>query len=143
MQTAPLCAIQLIKNMKLNTLHIYYLATPVFFILHYYFDINLRLSIPDAPESYLYTYYLICFLAGFIVFKSIVSGAIFSLIESSINIFLLLLGVMLPIFTIGNIETENTHINFGTSELIHFFIVGFILIKSFYLNPLITGKLKN
>lgn len=126
--------------MKLSTLHIYYLASPLFFILHYYLNINLRLSIPTASNDWVFIYYLVCFAASFVVFKSILIGAIFALIESSINILLLLLSVMLPIFTIGSGNIENINIDFGVPELMHFFIVGFILIKSFYLNPLMSQR---
>lgn len=127
--------------MKLNTLKIYYLATPIFFILHYYFNINLRLSLPVSAHNWIYIYYLICFLAGFIAFKNIIVGAVFSLVESSFNILLLLLSVMLPIFTLGITVAENTNITFGSSELLHFFIAGFVLLKSFYMNPLISQKM--
>lgn len=126
--------------MKFSTLRIYYLVTPVFFVLQYFFEINLRLVIPGDSENIIIVYYIICFAASFIVFKNMIVGSIFALIESSVNIFLLLLSVMLPIFNTGNIEPGTTSIKFGVSEIIHFMLVGSVLIYSFYMNPLLLGK---
>ena len=122
--------------MNFKLLQIYYLATPVFFILYYFFDINLRLSIPGANDYWLYLYYLVVFIASFIVFKNITAGALFSLIESSINIFLLMLSVLMPVLNFG-LDPENSSIGFGLPELIHFLFAGSILLQSFYLNPII------
>lgn len=122
--------------MHSKTLHIYYTATPVFFVLYYFFDINLRISIPGASDYWLYSYYLVCFIASFIVFKNITTGAIFALIESSINIFLLMLSVLTPILNFG-LNPENSSIVFGMPELIHFIIAMIIFSQSFYLNPII------
>lgn len=126
--------------MQFNTLHIYYLATPVFFILHYAFDINLRIVIPGAPDGWLYAYYLFCFVAAFTAFNSVLTGAIFALIESSVNILLLLLNVLLPIYTIGHDGAAFENTAFGVPELVHFLIAGSILLYSFYRNPLVTGN---
>ncbi len=122
--------------MNIKIIRIYYLATPVFFILYYYFDINLRVSIPGAGVYWFYLYYLSCFIASFVVFKNITIGSLFSLVESSINIFLLILSIYLPVINIGQ-NVENVNPGIGFSELIHFIIAGFILIQSFYLNPII------
>ena len=126
--------------MPFNTLHLYYLATPVFFILHYAFDINLRIVIPGAPDGWLYAYYLFCFVAGFAAFKSELTGALFSLIESTVNILLLLLSVLLPIYTLGDGAAGFGIMPFGVPELVHFFIAGSILLYSFYRNPLVAGS---
>lgn len=124
--------------MPLNTLHIYYLATPVFFLLHYAFDINLRIVIPGAPDGWLYAYYLFCFVAGFIAFKSALTGALFSLVECTVNISLLLLSVLLPIYALGDGTAGIGNVAFGVPELVHFFIAGSILLYSFYRNPLVA-----
>ena len=114
------------------------MATPVFFVLYYYFDLNLRLSIPGGQEYWTYLYYIICFSAGFIAFRNVMTGAIFSLIESSINILLLLLSVMMPVVNLAQLPMENIRMNFGVVEIIHFFIAGSVLLLSFYSNPLIS-----
>lgn len=126
--------------MTSNSLRFYYLATPLFLILHFYFDLNLRVAMPGASTGLLLIYYLVCFAAGFVVFKNPVFGAIFSLAESSINIFLLILSVMLPVFTLGGAAGDQAPVRFGVAELLHFLLVGSILLHGFYLNPLILGK---
>ena len=125
--------------MKFTTIRFYYLATPVFFILHQYFGINLRVSIPTGQDAWLYLYYIICFAASFIVFKSVIAGALFTIIESSVNILLLILSVWLPIINMGTGNMEQG-MQFGVQEIIHFLIVGTILLVGFYSNPLLTKK---
>ena len=124
--------------MQFNTLHIYYLLTPVFFLLHFGFGVNLRSSIPGVADAWLYAYYALCFLAGFIAFRKAVTGALFSLLESSVNIMLLLLSVLMPIYTVGNSPDGIAAAHFGLAELIHFLIAGTILLISFYRNPLVS-----
>ncbi len=126
--------------MKIDALRIYYLATPLFLILHYYFDLNLRVSIPGMPGGWILGYYFVCFAGGFVAFKSNVTGALFSLVESSVNILLLMLSILLPIYTIGSNPAEGIDFSFGTAELFHFLIVGSILLRSFYMNPLLTRQ---
>ena len=126
--------------MTIRTLQLYYLATPVFFLLHFGFDINLRISIPGVADAWLYAYYALCFLAGFVAFNSAVTGALFSLLESSVNILLLLLSVLMPIYTIGHASENVVATAFGVPELLHFLIAGSILLISFYRNPLVSPR---
>ncbi len=86
----------------------------------------------------MYLYYIVCFLAGFIAFNNVITGAVFSLIESSINILLLLLSVMMPVVDLAQHPMENIRMSFGVPEIIHFLIAGSILLLSFYSNPLIS-----
>ena len=126
--------------MQFNTLHVYYLSTPVFFLLHFGFDVNLRISIPVIADAWLYAYYALCFLAGFVAFRNAVTGALFSLLESSVNISLWLLSVLMPIYTIGNNPDGIGAAHFGLAELFHFLIAGTILMISFYCNPLVSTR---
>jgi hypothetical protein len=126
--------------MQFNTLHIYYLSTPVFFLLHFGFDVNLRISIPGAADAWLYAYYALCFLASLVAFRNAVTGALFSLLESSVNILLLLLSVLMPIYTVGHTSESFVTAAFGVPELLHFLIAGSILLISFYRNPLVSPR---
>ena len=126
--------------MQKNPLHIYYLATPVFFLLDYLLGINLRVSIPGGSEFWLNGYYVVCFFAAFIVFKHELTGALFSLMECSINILLLFLSVMVPVFNLGQDPLESSGFKFGVQEMIHFFIAGSVLLYSFYTNPLMLNR---
>jgi hypothetical protein len=88
----------------------------------------------------LYAYYLFCFFASFLVFNNPLTGALFSLFECSLNILLLILSIMLPIYYIGDNPLDGNSFNFGIAELIHFFLAGSVLLYSFYVNPLIMGR---
>ena len=128
--------------MNFSAVQLYYLITPLFFILQINFDVNLRVAIPGNSESLVILYYVVCFFASFIVFKNIIVGYVFALIESSINVLLLLLSVMLPIFTLDVNHLESVSIKFGAAEILHFIIVGSVLVYSFYRNPLMGGRNK-
>ena len=105
------------------------------------FGVNFRITIPGSEgDTFYYLYIAACFILGSFVFKSPLSSSLFGLAESSINILLLLLSVMLPIFSLAeNLDTMNSF-SFGTQEIIHFLIAGTILMLSFHLNPLIHGE---
>lgn len=85
-----------------------------------------------------YAYYGLCFVAGFLVLKSDLLAALTALLECSVNILLLLLSVLAPLLTIGvQVEAGNdVTYTFGVAELIHFAIVGCMLVLAFYQNPL-------
>ena len=128
--------------MKKNELiRLYYFITPLFFALDLLFGVNFRITIPGSEgDTFYYLYIAACFILGSFVFKSPLSSSLFGLAESSINILLLLLSVMLPIFSLAeNLDTMNSF-SFGTQEIIHFLIAGTILMLSFHLNPLIHGE---
>lgn len=120
----------------------YYLLTPVFVLADIVFGVNLRISIPGGPEAIEYSYYAVCFISAFFVFKTALSAAIFSLAECVINILLLALSVMWPIIMLGHqvsSEAPSTF-TFGMPELIHFIIAGGVLIYAFHANPLIMNS---
>ncbi len=128
--------------MKKNELiRLYYFVTPLFFAVDLLFGVNFRITIPGSEgDTFYYLYIAACFILGSFVFKSPLSSSLFGLAESSVNILLLLLSVMLPIFKLAeNLDAINSF-SFGLQEIIHFLIAGSILILSFHLNPLMHGK---
>lgn len=128
--------------MKKNELiRLYYFVTPLFFAVDLLFGVNFRITIPGSEgDTFYYLYIAACFILGSFVFKSPLSSSLFGLAESSINILLLLLSIMLPIFSLAeNLDTMNSF-SFGTQEIIHFLIAGTILMLSFHLNPLIHDE---
>lgn len=128
--------------MKKNELiRLYYFVTPLFFAMDLLFGVNFRITIPGSEgDTFYYLYIAACFILGSFVFKSPLSSSLFGLAESSVNILLLLLSVMLPIFKLAeNLDAINSF-SFGLQEIIHFLIAGSILILSFHLNPLMHGK---
>ena len=126
----------------LEMLRFYYLVTPLFLIVDLVFGFDLRVSLPSDQPEYKLIYYAICFAAGFTAFGSEIAAASFSLVESVVNLLLLILTVYWPIVTIGeSVETGNVgRFGFGLVELMHFLIVGSVLLISFYSNPLIASR---
>jgi len=128
--------------MKKNELiRLYYFITPLFFAMDLLFGVNFRITIPGSEgNTFYYLYIAVCFILGSFVFKSPSASSLFGLAESSINILLLILSVMLPIYSLAeNLETMNSF-SFGTEDVIHFLIAGSVLMLSFHLNPLMHGK---
>lgn len=126
-------------NKRKIILQSYYLITPLFFLLDVILGLGIRVAIPGNSDVLLTSYYAVCFLAGFIAFKTELSAALFSLLECVINIFLLILSVFWPLLTISD-SLENgmpEQFQFGGVELVHFIIVAGVLLFSFYTNPLL------
>lgn len=129
-------------DQNIQFLKYYYLLTPLFAAADIILGINIRINIPGGHADIEYAYYLICFFSSFVVFKTALSAALFSLAECVINILLLALSVMWPIITAGKTinSAGTTQFNFGMPELIHFIIAGGVLLYSFYTNPLILKR---
>lgn len=127
---------------KNGLIRLYYFVTPLFFAIDLIFGVNMRVSIPGVEgDAFYYLYISACFILGSFVFKSPLSSSLFGLAESSINILLLILSVMLPIFNLaGNLDEMNTF-SFGVEEILHFLIAGSVLLLSFHLNPLMQRKI--
>jgi len=125
---------------KRHVLTKYYLATPVFLVIDLLLDQNYRVSIPWGADSFAYIYMALCFIVGGIILKNSSLLHYFTLIESSLNIFLLMLSVYLSIFALAGRSENGGPFTFGTEELIHFALVGSILLTTFYNNKLIRKK---
>lgn len=126
------------SNNSVRFIQYYYLATPLFIGIDWMLGMNIRLAIPGGAEILYYFYYALCFIAGFLTLKSDMLAALTALLECSVNILLLLLSILWPLLTIGDrIEAGNDVVfTFGVAELIHFAIVGSMLVLAFYQNPL-------
>lgn len=117
-------------------LKIYYFITPVFVLLDYVAGVKIRIVFPAGFDGFALVYYIICFGSVFVAFKQTMVAAIFSLLESSINLLLLLLSVFLPLVMLDQTLEGVGGFRFGLTELIHFFIVGSFLLFGFYMNPI-------
>jgi hypothetical protein len=115
----------------------YYLATPVFILVELFVGMNFRVSIPWDGDYLIYLYLAICFILGGFILKKPNFLNLFALFESSVNLFLLLLSVYLPVFAMANRPEEAGAFKFGMVEVIHFAIVGAVLLYAFYSNPII------
>ena len=132
-------SLSLSKNKSTRLLQFYYLATPLFIFVGWLFEMNIRVTIPGGSDSQYYIYYGICLVASVLTLKSDLLAALIALLECSVNILLLLLSVLWPLYHLGDQITEgnNGAFVFGTAELVHFGIAGTILAIAFYQNPLL------
>ena len=116
----------------------YYLLTPVFVLIEFLVNANLRITIPMG--GYYFLYMGVCFAIGGFFIKSPIVLNFFALVESTVNLILLFKSVYLPIFFLSKLpESTDTH-NFEMTDVIHFIMVGVVLLYAFYTNPLIKKK---
>jgi hypothetical protein len=117
----------------------YFYITPLFILLDYIFGINVRVSALEAMPTYKNLYYGFCILCGICMFIIPRYSAIVALFESSINIMMLVLGIILPyIQTITALMDDVLGADFKALEesfkvqpMVNLAIVGFCLILTF------------
>lgn len=120
----------------------YYLGTPAFFLVDYFSDVNIRVNLPASYAFWEYVYFGVCFLFGFVSYNRQTLSSVFALIESSVNILLLVLSVMVPLWAIPlAVVDEQPYENpFTPAFLVNFVLSGAILLVSFYGNPLFSRR---
>jgi len=101
---------------------------------------QIRVSMPGGQDLYLYLYLLACFALGGFVFRTETSRALFGMAESTVNILLLVLSVMLPLMAASGSPDLAGSFRFGAPEIINFLVVGGFLLYCFYSNPLMTRR---
>ncbi len=113
--------------------HFYYLATPVFALLDLTVGVSLRAS-GIASASWRAAYYGFAFACWVVMRRWPRSTPFLGLGESSVNLFLLILSVMGPIFAAPAIigEGGNPTLSFGVGRLFNLLLAGGILILSFH-----------
>ncbi len=87
-----------------------------------------------ASPGWRFLYYALAFAFGVLMRWRPRWTPFLGLAESSVNIFLLVLGVLLPIFAAPARLAEGLDpgVGFGISRLINFFLSGSVLVLSFY-----------
>jgi hypothetical protein len=113
----------------------YYLATPLFWLLDVLFHAPIRVAALPQPGLRL-LYYVFALGCGVLVRWRPRLTPFVGLAESSMNLLLLILSVLLPIFTLPTRVAEGAEISlpFGPAMLINFFLSGTLLVISFYRN---------
>ncbi len=111
----------------------YYLATPLFGLLDFALGASVRVAAVASPGWRL-LYYALAFASGLLMRWRPRWTPFVGLAESSINIFLLVLGVLFPIFAAPARMAEGLDpgVAFGVSRLINVFLSGSVLVLSFY-----------
>jgi hypothetical protein len=122
----------------------YYLATPVFLAVDVVLNWSFRASFLDSWPVLKYGYYLVCFLFGLGILGFPGSAATIGLLESVVNIVMLVLGVIVPIFDSIAVLADITPaagVPVYRFSLVNFVLTGTMLLVSFYRNPLVRyGK---
>jgi uncharacterized Tic20 family protein len=113
--------------MILRFIQVYYLATPVFFLADLLFNASIRVSFIESA-SMRYAYYGFCLFCGLVSYLLPPFASLVGLFESSLNILLLVLGIMVPIHVLpgqvlegqpgGVAFTGRSILNFGLSATI-------------------------
>jgi len=114
----------------------YYLATPVFLLIELVLGGNVRVVIPGDSHAFLYIYLAVCFAAGIFLRNKPSLMSLFGLVESIVNIALLILNIYLPVVMLGGqLEGESGPL-LTYADILHFIIVGTVLLAAFYSNSL-------
>ncbi len=117
----------------------YFYITPLFILLDYILGINIRVSALETMPLYKNLYYGFCILCGICMYIIPRYSAVVALLESSINIMMLVLGIFLPyIRTIMALMDDVLGADFTALEeslkvqpMVNLFIVGSCLILTF------------
>ncbi|GAA6150731.1 hypothetical protein [Pseudoteredinibacter isoporae] len=123
-------------------INLYYWLSPVFLILYSSAGLDMRISIPGASPAWHYLYLGACFLLPCVLIKRPTARALFALGESSVNIFLLLYGLLNRYFqqldALSNGMEGPGIIN--STDILHFALAASVLALGFYGNPLVRTK---
>ena len=126
-------------NPRNSAVRLYFYITPLFILLDFIFGINVRVSALETMPTYKNLYYGFCILCGICMYIIPRYSAIVALLESSINIMMLVLGVFLPyIRTLTALMDDVLGADFKAMEeslkvqpMVNLFIVASCLIFTF------------
>ncbi len=122
---------------------VYYLGTIPFLLLDLLADVNVRVAaFIDRPDLRA-AYYALCFACLALTFWKPALSTLVGLAESSVNIALLVLGIMLPLSTFDLDATGELSLAgppLTLEKLANFGIAGSVCLFSFYRGLGITGR---
>lgn len=121
---------------------LYYWLSPVFLALYSFGGLDIRVSIPGASPSWHYLYLGACFVLPTLLIKQPTTRSLFALGECSLNIFLLLYGLLNRYF--AELEALSNGLEGAgivhRTDILHFFLAAAVLAMGFYGNPLLNRK---
>jgi hypothetical protein len=110
----------------------YYLVTPLFFLLDSLFGYSFRISGLPQP-GYRYAWYGFCLLCALGCYAAARFSALIAIVESSVNLLILLASVLLPIVYLGDLGEESVPvIGLNGDNILNFLLTGGILLSVFY-----------
>ncbi|HBH32539.1 MAG TPA: hypothetical protein DDX81_11710, partial [Desulfofustis sp.] len=86
----------------LRSIKNYYYLTPIFILLYLFSNLNLRIVFPGDFPYLPYGYMIGCFIVGGFVLKSPIALSLFALFESAVNMLMLILSMLMPLWSVGN-----------------------------------------
>ncbi|MGH7353654.1 MAG: hypothetical protein ACRELS_03640 [Candidatus Rokuibacteriota bacterium] len=113
----------------------YYLATPIFFLLDALWGVNIRATALDDTPMLKYLYYALCLACGATATVRPSLSAVVGMAESSVNIVLIVLSVMLPYFRVLRSVAEGTDVltnPFTPFLFVNFALSGVVGLMAFY-----------
>lgn len=115
-----------------GTLTLYYLATPLFAAADIFLGEPVRVAALGA-QGWRYAYYGVAFVLGLLCWARPRLAPLVGITESSVNLLLLLLSVLLPIWNLpGDVAAGGeAELGFGAARVWNVAIVGAALILSF------------
>lgn len=115
-----------------EVLRIYFYLTPAFFILDSVWEQTFRVAGLDNP-SLRYAYYGLCIICAVFCYLNHKLSIPLTLIESAVNMFILLASVMVPIYTAGlDLENNINQVGLTIQKLINFLLMGSLIVYSFH-----------
>jgi hypothetical protein len=121
---------------------LYYLGTPVFFLIDWLLGASVRVAALDGQPVLKYAYYLVCTIGGVAMLRRPAWADKFGLVESTFNILLLVLGVLTPIYrTIDALARQEAPTAVYSPGLVaNFVIVAGMWLVTFYSNRFVHGQ---
>jgi hypothetical protein len=113
----------------------YYLATPVFVLMDFVWGVNIRVSALDDTPALKYAYYALCLAFGGVTSMRPGLSSVVGVVESSLNVLLLVLGMMLPYYRMletiaaGKDVTTNPY---RPEMFVNFFLSAAVWVTAFY-----------
>jgi hypothetical protein len=119
----------------------YYLATPAFAVLDVVANAPIRISALQSP-AHRFAYYGVVFLLGMLCRARPRAAPWVGMLESSANLFLLLLGILLPIWSLPEAVAAGGSIQAGLegTTAANALLVGGALVLAFHRNRLAAAK---
>jgi hypothetical protein len=122
-----------------NILGGYYLASVAFLVLDLVAGWNVRVSALNGAPAFKYLYYTGCFGCGIFIFKRPRSAPLVTLLESSLNLALLLVGLVLAYWGSFDaiLDPEAPQVFLTSGQVLNVTLSGSALVGGIYTNSLL------
>ena len=113
-----------------NWLQVYYYCTPLFLLADSLLGLDFRVSGLHAP-GYRLAYYGFCMLCALLLWYRPRLSALVSMGESSVNLAILMVGVMLPVMR-PELDGNGAYPVLQGMNILNFILTGGVLLAAFY-----------